>query len=208
MERVLFNRDRGGYNVIWEAGAEGTGGGGTGGAVAGVCGAWISCGCEFLENSGLSLRGAQLLGQGCHTPAAAETMGRSVRGGEPGLGERAGCGREKEAEGSGTAAQSQHGLPLPLVWMGEPCHLHRKGLLDLGLQAKQVVTGEQKAFWKVVGLRRAPDQSILRERSRWEPNFKTGSACPPLSVSPRSPLGLAVTPFPFTWCSLAGCSSW
>lgn len=38
--------------------------------------------------------------------------------------------------------------------------LHQKGQLELGLRVKQVVTGEQKQFWKVLGLKRAPDQSI------------------------------------------------
>lgn len=123
----LCDRDWEGYSVIWEAGTEGTDSGGTGGAVAGMCGACMSCGCEFLKSSQPSMRGAQLLDLDCHTPAAAETVGRGVPGGEPGLGELAGHGRKKEEESSGTAAQSQRGLPLSLAWMGEASPLHKKG---------------------------------------------------------------------------------
>lgn len=113
------------------------------------------------------------------SPAAAETVGRRVGGGEPGVGEQAGRGRRKEAEDPGTAAQSRCVLPLPLTWVGEGNSSAQKGQLDVGLRVKQVVTGEQKAFWKMAGLGRAPDQSILRERSRGEANFKVGTACPP-----------------------------
>lgn len=42
-QKGVFNRDREGYSVIWEAGTEGTDSVGTGGAVAGRCGASVSC---------------------------------------------------------------------------------------------------------------------------------------------------------------------
>lgn len=126
MGRSLCNADQGGYNVIWEAGTEGTDSVRTGGAVASVCGPCMSCGCEFLENSRLSLRAALLLDQSCHVPCCCRDRGKECCGGEPGMGEQAGCGRRKEAEGPGTAAQSQCVLPLPLTWMGEETPLHRK----------------------------------------------------------------------------------
>lgn len=130
------------------------------------------------------------------SPAAAETVGRRVGGGEPGVGEQAGCGRRKEAEDPGTAAQSRCVLPLPLTWVGEGNSSAQKGQLDVGLRVKQVVTGEQKAFWKMAGLERAPDQSILRERSRGEPNFKVGTASLPVCIFRCSPgFGSHTLPF-------------
>lgn len=61
-------------------------------------------------------------------------------------------------------------------WMGEASHLHRKGSWIFCLQVKRVAEGEQKAFWKMVGLRRTLDESILRERSRskWKRRWRAG----------------------------------
>lgn len=108
---------------------------------------------EFLESSRLSLRGAQLLGLAT-SPAAAETVGRGV--GDESLGGREGRPWQEEgSRGPWTPHRASVSCLSPCVGGGRKPSA-QKDELDWGLQVKQVVTGEQEAFQKVVGLRRGP----------------------------------------------------
>lgn len=146
MGRSLCNADQGGYNVIWEAGTEGTDSVRTGGAVASVCGPCMSCGCEFLENSRLSLRAALLLDQSCHVPCCCRDRGKECWWWRAWDGR---AGRLWQEEGS---RRPWHSCTEPVCASSSPYvdgggnSSAQKGQLDLGLRVKQVVTGEQKAF--------------------------------------------------------------
>lgn len=136
-------------------------------------------------------------------PLLLQRRGKGVCGGEPGPGEQAGRVRREEG-GRGRALARPHRASGAASSPGGGAG--GKPSVREGLACGTSCDRRAESVLASGEVEESPDQSILRERSRGEPNFKMGSACPPLSVL-RAPLGLTVAPFLFTCLNLAGCRS-